>query len=124
MDKSETYIKQCEKAEEIQCLWECKGGDWYVDTITFPGERIVEIIGGHIPTWEYSEYDYSYKEHQRRSFWLPRQDQLQMLSGLRWQEFDKECLKYGAPTKEQAGIQVVMKILYHKNKVWRDGEWK
>ena len=49
----------------------------------------------------------------RAPYWcqLERQDQLQVLSGLSWQEFDKECLKYKADTKEQAGIQVVKKIL-------------
>ena len=53
--------------------------------------------------------------------WLPRQDQLQILSGLSWQEFDKECLKYDAETKEQAGIQAVMKEKY--NKVWDGERW-
>ncbi len=48
----------------------------------------------------------THKEH--RQIPIIRQDQLQVLSGLSWQEFDKECLKYDVPTKEQAGIQVVM----------------
>ena len=42
---------------------------------------------------------------------LYTQDQLQILSGLSWQEFDRECLKYNMPTKEQAGLRVVLKRL-------------
>ena len=53
--------------------------------------------------------------------WLPREDQLQILSGLSWREFDKECLEYEAETKEQAGIQVVLKRLY--DKVWCEDKW-
>ncbi len=57
--------------------------------------------------------------------WLPRQDQLQEMSGLDWRSFDKKCLVYEhptlVPTKEQAGIRVVMKEKY--NKTWDGNNW-
>ncbi len=53
--------------------------------------------------------------------WRLHQGQLQMLSVVSFQKFYKECLKYNAPTKAQAGIKVVMKQLY--NKVWNGTDW-
>ena len=98
MDVTSEYVKQCEKAVEIQNKsprkdfmdLEFSSGVYFSPD----GNRWFRKING-----------------SRVHIWLPRQDQLQMLSGLSWQDFDKECLKYDAPTKEQAGIQVVMGIL-------------
>ncbi len=75
MDTSETYIKMCEKAEKIQAQWSISEGDWFIDTVTFPNQRILTIVGG-CPSFDDYERRH-FKECQRRSFWLPRQDQLQ-----------------------------------------------
>ncbi|KKN03085.1 hypothetical protein LCGC14_1111120 [marine sediment metagenome] len=81
MDTSETYIKMCEKAARVA----------------------PELFYRQ----SYDVHDYTFQvEGNDLLWWLPRQDQLQILSGLSWKEFDKECLKYDAETKEQAGIQV------------------
>jgi len=104
------YIKMCEKAEEIQAL---RSG------IDIPFQRYFSWLGNDVfythPTmlgWKY--------------VFLPRQDQLQEASGLDWRSFDRKCLVYEhpllVPTKEQAGIRVVMKEKY--NKVWVNNEWR
>lgn len=52
-----------------------------------------------------------------------RQDQLQLLSGLNWHEFDKECLKYTTDTKEKAGIMVVKEIMTRPSEMgWEEME--
>lgn len=49
------------------------------------------------------------------------QEHLKILSKLTWEHFNKECLQFIEPTKEQAGIKVVMQQF---NKEWKDLEWK
>ncbi len=70
--------------------------------------------------WQYSP-DSKYVDHWSQ-VWLPRQDQLQEMSGMPWVYFDHECCEWLGefPTKEQVGIQVVMEEKY--DKVW-DGKW-
>ena len=100
MDTSETYIQM-----RLAAILDLGRGtpakpirdDCY---FTWQGDKVfIDAIGN----WY---YDDNGKEVQ-----LERQDQLQILSGLGWKEFDKECLKYDAETKEQAGIQVVIEKL-------------
>ena len=86
MDTSIEYIKMCEKAEEIQELWEADEGDyctgssfgekandvsvlknsWYCGSSTL----FMEDFGGDIIPF------YDYKDN---IVWLPRQDQLQKI---------------------------------------------
>ena len=101
MDKSETYVKMCdcpqiqEQAPEFYKV-ELTGTPPFSEPVTLVHQEFF------VPkTTKYVDI----------MMWLPRQDQLQVLSGLSWQEFDKECLKYDADTKEQAGIQVVIERL-------------
>lgn len=100
MDVSSDYIKMCD-CEEIQ-EHEKKPLDWSgIQDHYYKGIYHYGILtDGSYTYWTGSHF-----------VWLPRQDQLQLLSGLSWQEFDKECLKYDVDTKEQAGIQVVMRRL-------------
>jgi hypothetical protein len=142
MDTSETYIKMCEKATEIQTIWEVQGGDWYVDLITFVGERFVEIIGGHSPKWEYDEEEYNYLSKKTRSFWLPRQDQLQEMFIQHWykeemEKFHAICfiqmmkewiINYASrghptkfPTLEQFYLVLCMDTIC--NKTWNGEDW-
>jgi len=114
MDTSETYIKMCEKADEIQEGWKRSYGDYYLWKY-----RTGKYSRYHINPCLYDIPGYHPKS--RQNIWLPRQDQLQTASGLSWQEFDKECLKYEADTKEQAGIQVVMQEKFHK--AWNGEGW-
>ena len=79
MDISETYIKMCEKSEEIQLLrreerhnskgkW--KDGDIY----THIDGEIGMAHPSYLDAWA-SEPDYLHHPHE--NIWLPRQDQLQ-----------------------------------------------
>ena len=114
MNVNKEYILMCEKAEEIQKKWQPQVGDWVLfnrlSLLKDEKRYFTGVVGINFQS------HYTFAEGGReldlnRSIWLPRQDQLQMLSGLSWQEFDKECLKYSMPTKEQAGLKVVLKLL-------------
>lgn len=104
MDTSKTYIEMCD-CEEIQKqrVRKAPRDTWQVGDFYYTATPIEGCISVHNDA---SSYGLGVD-----TVWLPRQDQLQLLSGLTWQEFDKECLKYDAETKEQAGIQVVIERL-------------
>ena len=114
MDTTPEYILQCENAVEIQAIWQA-ALDSKIDLREFRGSILVGTENG----WtNYKRVIYLLDDEiinklriSPEVVWLPRQDQLQILSGLSWQEFDKECLRYNMPTKEQAGLKVVLKLL-------------
>ena len=127
MDTSETYIKMCEKAEEIQLKHRWQSEDHGIDCVgtpfvyCFACER---LIGGPCP------------EYYRDSVWLPRQDQLQGMlpefkakSGFvpsvaqHFADFVCSDKLYPFPfeTFEQSWLAYVMFELYHK--VWNGQEW-
>lgn len=120
MDNSETYIKMNDKAEEIQRLrgdglWQ--NGDCYT-CIVSGGRRFTAW-------WTDTEDEPPQMFHP---VWLPRQDQLQVLSGLSWYLFDKTCVTWAATnpdyqreSKEIVGLRVVYKEKY--NKVWNGEDW-
>ena len=73
MDTSETYIKMCEKAEEIQAEWKPFNGDYIIQNNYFilPGE-LQQPVALHFCN------DSKLLNFNRKDFiWLPRQDQLQ-----------------------------------------------
>lgn len=109
MDTSETYIKMCEKAKEIQAL-----------------ERTV------------SDNIMSHYTHDGKSTWLPRQDQLQemvsvpigtfndnfwtILEDLRdWGHNYAEFQQWIPLSMEQLWLAFVMNEKY--NKVWNGEDW-
>lgn len=88
MDTSETYIKMCEKAVEIQGLWQ--PSDW--DNVWCKQEAEVVVLSGyctdggyyghHTPGKQLDYYTGSCDDLSQDNFkdfhiWLPRQDQLQ-----------------------------------------------
>jgi len=107
MDTSETYIKMCEKAEEIRELWKPQGGDYhlhnYRGTTGFGREQEKQIWGDADSKWQRIEI-LCYKPMEDKNWfvstaegkshitsaadmvrdgciWLPRQDQLQEMLG-------------------------------------------
>ncbi len=148
MDISVQYIKMCEGAEEILDNHIPERGDWYIS-----GQG--EIVA--LP--EYDRFICDQESYQTRaecdylvgpedSLWLPRQDQLQEISGLVWRKFDEEChdtyimkRRMRTPseiicnpievmiskedwdklTKEQIGLEVVMKERCRK--IWNGEDW-
>jgi len=149
MDDSPEYIKQCEKAEEIQKRHFITAGDWY-----YPKNCLDKYEKYYIVAHDFDK-GWSFEENgdagncmrprvcdddqlfgawwQDNQVWLPRQDQLQEMSGYTWVEFDTLCLatagRYGLSailtsleTKEQAGIIVVM--LEKHGKVWDGEQWQ
>ncbi len=71
MDTSETYIKMCESAEEIQEQKEniAKGDYWCWSS--YPGQTYWKTDNYPLPKIR------STKHHTAERIWLPRQDQLQ-----------------------------------------------
>lgn len=78
MDTSETYIKMCEQAEEIQ-HHEPQGGDFYYAR----GGVVILPMKEHIK--DFCTYHCLYLIDSEDEIWLPHQDQLQgMLSLNLW----------------------------------------
>lgn len=136
MDKSETNIKMCEKAEKIQALRPHSKYPYYEDGdmlyahwpdgTSYPVERRERRVGiysclGNNPN-QYS-----------KSIWLPYQDQLQEMVSANMQllcgkifEFSKTPYGYGFCTgyggsMEQLWLAFVMKEKY--NKTWDGENW-
>jgi len=79
-----TYIKQCEKAEEIQSLWKPRIGDWFYkkDGIGFGSWCVSGILGETIYACGEGMYRPPYKGipvqfmAKENYIWLPSQDRL------------------------------------------------
>ncbi len=125
MDTSPEYIKQCEKAKEIQLYrnGHKKDGDFYY----FPRFKETHALSGFPPAT------------QESFIWLPRQDQLQEIVGglekgfIDWQNWLGNVYGYnygGKPNGhlriftsfEQLWLAFVMKEKF--NKVWDGTDWK
>jgi len=113
MDKSELNIKMLEKAVEIQASAPKNSFGCY----SLNGEyEINRDAAGHL-----------WVDAPEGIVWLPTQGDLQGMSGLDWWVFDEYCIATDnrcgvyAETKEQAGIQVVMKEKYKK--IWSGEDW-
>ena len=119
MDTSETYIKMCEEAEEIQSLRQCDPMSWYYHK----GFGCNEVVEGRNLV------------NVALSIWLPRQDQLQemvdigdwitVLSRFAIFAFGGKRVIDGTPhnvfTMEQLWLAFCMHEKY--NKVWNGEEW-
>jgi len=126
MDTSETFIKQCEKAEEIQGAWKHSkrnSGDWYHH----------RRMGRAYVVSELDQEDID-------CLWLPRQDQLQEI----YRQYDKTVSIWGMVSRlkdfiygvddndftreaelftsmEQLWLAFVMKEKYQKT--WDGNDW-
>lgn len=116
MDKTDKYILMCEKAVEIQKLWEPEEGDfskWATGVYIVEAEDLEEDDSKH---W----------------YWLPRQDQLQeMVEGecgmasiqlllSKVSRFSKENQSWRSI--DQLWLAFVMKEKF--NKIWINNDWK
>ena len=82
MDTSETYIKMCEKATEIQKVCPFSEGDFIFNKSAYPVGRLF-VNYAHQPYEDRIDWELIYKpdEYKRFNIWLPRQDQLQEMIG-------------------------------------------
>jgi len=141
MDTSETYIKMCEKAGEIQEPWKPQCGDifCYYGEPPIVGKNPIhyKIIAGKdgkategelIPTEVVRRY------YRNLYYWLPCQDQLQGMYGdyHKCLDFlhDFQCpeVNYWHPknfdpcsSMEQLWMAVVMRERW--NKIWNGDDW-
>ena len=134
MDITETYIKMCERADEMQVLHYWKTGDFSSNSsVPIFCQRCINEYSGMIPDGE-----------AKGDVWLPRQDQLQemvrkheerlFLRFRRWwgslverddkypdfNSMSNEHLDYDS--FEQLWLAFVMKENF--NKVWDGSDWK
>ena len=128
MDTSERNIKRCEKAVEIQLLAPERANHMIFDRGTKVFTDICGEWWAERPDWKKGIDPFWLDEDQYfvldpEWVWLPRQDELQGMSGFYWQDFDIKCVSgYDeCLTKEQAGMGLVMSHKY--NRVWEDGGW-
>jgi len=147
MDTSETYIKMCEKAREIQAVWH-KQGKFISQQEARDGgckEAVDYYIGLHLENgydgsfyWDggcVSCVDYEYESYYKETdVWLPRQDELQdMVIGeyyglvsmmeqfYHWAIGELERSGFPKTSIEQLWLAFVMKENY--NKVWDGENW-
>ena len=124
MNTSKTYIKMCEKAEEIQ-------GEW---TQPHVGDQAYLRGSRTIVTELWFDLQDKGLLNKGEAIWLPRQDQLQemvketarLLSDGEWAyRFGQWCFpqfpKIVKTSMEQLWLAFVMKTLYAKR--WYNGEW-
>ena len=108
MDTTGQYTEMCKEARKIQAqLPELAGATaWSLGSIKFIIHE--DVIYYLAPS------EWLHLTTNKNFIWLPQQDDLQKMSELDWQSFDRKCLAVHAPTKEQAGLRVVMKELHQK----------
>jgi hypothetical protein len=149
MDTSETYVKMCEKAVEIQGEWKPTPGDFIYRKFNLFGEKIdreiwsedelseINIIwwksvvdGFYACTNEKGEsrtYKHPADMVRETSVWLPRQDQLQEMVHFTnphemLDRFDMFRGDFeGEFTMEQLWLAFVMKEKY--GKTWNGEDW-
>lgn len=136
MDTSETYVKMCEKAEEIQALWHSQ--DLIGKSRSNRGFGLHYEMG-----YEGSFYwngeavacvDYEYETgYAVGHIWLPRQDQLQEMVFDSYEitipyAMSKRLCEWCAinttghiASMEQLWLAFVMKEKY--NKIWKEDDW-
>ena len=144
MDVSPEYVKMCEKAEEIQAERELKEGDWYA--YLRPVEGAVcgfhtrqEFLDNPNEGWAkssvcmVSQNDNGELGHvftpAIEHCWLPRQDQLQEMLGIPWQQvlvgkfagFVASQLIPNNGSMEQLWLAFVMRE--HFGKIWSGTDW-
>ena len=143
MDTSEICIKMCKKAKEIQENWNPQWGDWlgYVHSNSLLMVASSWTEGPNI-TKDRVGTEWC-KLNKGSCVWLPRQDQLQEMLGILYNNFcDRNLGRFcgwigttGGPDKfynvkykmqftsmEQLWLAFVMKEKY--NKTWNGKEWE
>lgn len=126
-DSTEYYIMMCEKAKEIQELWKPSRGDFVYDIVD--NDNIWHSRGWHIITsvvtdlFQIDQYQGTCKKE--KYIWLPRQDQLQDITGIksiptllsRFNEFVFGDIEYAScfvDSCEQLWLAFVMKTKFGK----------
>ena len=127
MDKTETYIKMCGKAEEIQCE---------SFRHLMPDDMVAYRIAHSVTTiWRHETSGLTTIPYSQTFIWLPRQDQLQEMvhdfepdiltllnNFTEWCILDRQIwYKESTTSMEQLWLAFVMKKKY--NKVWNGNEW-
>ena len=123
MDTSKEYVNMCRKATEIQKHWNVQYGDFvYADAER--DNNIMTIFDG--ADGEYGASTNHISVHYVKEYkcvWLPRQDQLQEISGYHWAEYYVRITNgmLGYETPEQSGLALIM--MKQHSKKWNGSEW-
>ncbi len=138
MDKSQSYHRMCDRAEEIQCLWQPIHGDFYADS---RGNIRCWIATNPPPERFKNRFGICIKNsiiHLSKYTWLPRQDQLiemAQVSGRRYESivqdfFDWSKRPYGSYSVNPGRLFKSMEkiwlafVMYQKfNRLWDGHSW-
>lgn len=124
MNPSETYIKMCEKAEELQEQWQPNAGDYI-------GQRGTHYIDFIAP--ERLLVADSLTNIKEIAFWLPRQDQLWKMLPTLWSYIlhyhgpqlgyclCADRVKWSGRELESVLLQACLFLIYRKR--WNGKEW-
>ncbi len=127
MDTSGKYKKMCEKAIEIQGLFEGKRGDYYCERCDDTAKPLIFIEDIE---WCGSYSTERIKKGKERFVWLPRQDQLQEIfnqtSNQNTYQLAAGFYQFVGSTRdfdsmEEAWLSFVMIYVYQK--IWAGDDW-
>lgn len=137
MDTSETYIKMCEKAIDIQDGWNMSKGDTFVHYLE--GDISDKDLNPLYEYYFYNSFGVKGINYGGCLVWLPRQDQLQglmgesssldlmdnfyylfiCLSGINGFDFREYCKQFSS--MEQLWLAFIMQEKY--GKTWNKEDW-
>jgi len=121
MTVTKKFIKMCEKAVNVQEVWQPKQFDCYYAKLLKRNFILAELSSMNV----IEKYIYNY-------IYLPTCEQSRKMSGLSWWKFDEECnivrqcfledslCEIDIETKEEAAICVVMRGY---GKFWNGKDW-
>jgi len=147
MDASNRYVMMCQKAGEIQQLWQPNQCDFIIhyddleEGVSFcrPAESLVQVVNMYYTKDDGDYYVQECEELKEQALWLPRQNQLQSImepnnervhSLIRkvvdehYHDFSKNSMAAAHElfySMEQLWLAYIMKEKFHK--VWNEQEW-
>ena len=136
MDTSRSYVKMCRNAQELQTSWIPEKGDWWHIGAKDNYAQIDDIIINGEKKWTDGEKNYylPYDIDLYGIIWLPRQDQLQKMSGfmIEGKNISKHinsiindfCEHYN--TEENLTFEKMWLMYYmakNYKKIWKEGRW-
>lgn len=113
MDKTKTFIKQCEKAEEIQRRH-----------FDFMGALRTYGINSHLTNspHTFGSQGNTYYNDTKKTVWLPTQDRLQEMLEERYaRAIENQNYWMSFTSREQLWLAFVMKEKY--GKIWNGEDW-
>ena len=147
MDATYRYVMMCQKAKEIQNLWNPKQCDFIInhedleEGLSFckPAESMVQVVDMYYNEQDNERFLQECEDLKEQALWLPRQDQLQRIiepdnaevysvmrkvMEMQYHDYSKNAM-VTAPelfySMEQLWLAYIMREKFHK--VWSEEDW-